>query len=148
VKRILFVLLTVMALGLLLTSCSSVKENPEIDSDDSIFAQMLTYKTEYIGDSSAVGNLLNCLPVFDDEYVQKMFALQTQAEPYGLSIYYEATAKSGGAEPRETEKMALYAEHLFKCIDNLSYVEYAYRTTPSNGEPDDSEYIIFLTIER
>ena len=147
-KKIIFVMLMVMVFGLILISCSSTKEPIKVDSDDSIFEQMLEYKTEYIGDNSAVGKLLSFFPVFDDGYVQKMFALQTQAEPYGLTIYYESTEQGAGVEPREVERMALYAEHLFECINNLAYVEYAYRTTPSNGELDDAEYIIFSTVER
>ena len=128
-KRSLAVL-TLVALTILSTSCK-----PKIEEQENrpILAQMEEYSIEYIGDNSGVSKLLEFLPQFDKNYVQNMFVLQTDKEPYGITICYEPVEGETSMDMNETDEMNTYAGYLFSCIDNLGYVEYAYCTTSSEG---------------
>ncbi|MGL6199459.1 MAG: DUF4825 domain-containing protein [Lachnospiraceae bacterium] len=125
-----------------------IKDSVESVLEDSIISQMREYKTEYIGDNSSVSKLLSYLPQFDENYKQNMFSLQTTGEPYGITIYYEPVENVTDLNMSTTEGMTTCAGYLFNCIDNLGYVEYAYRTNPSNDVLEQSEYTVLLKVER
>jgi len=129
-----------------LTSCRTIAEQPE-DNSDNLLAQMQEYRVEYVGDNSGVSQLLSFLPQFDDNYVQNMFAIQTYVSPYGITIYYEAVENSDGSSMVVTEEMTTYAGYLFECIFDLGYIEYAYRTTPSDGKLERFAYTILLKVD-
>lgn len=109
---------------------------------------MQEHKIAHVGDNSGVGKLLSFLPQFDGSYVQDTFSLQTDTEPYGITIYYEPVENVSDVNMNKTEEMITYAEYLFECVDNLGYVEFAYRTTSSGGEREQSEYTVLLNVER
>jgi len=117
-------------------------------TQSTVFAQMQENRIDYVGDTSEVGRLLAFLPSFDENYTQNMFSLQTQDEPYGITIYYEPSEKWNGNSMIVTEEMAVFSEYLFESIGNLGYVEFAYRRSNSDGYLDKSEYQILLRIYR
>ena len=49
-------------------------------------AKLLNYKDSYVGDNSAIGNIINLLPAH--EYLDG-FELQTTQEPYTITINYK-----------------------------------------------------------
>ena len=62
-----------------LAGCSKSTPTNELE-------ELLTYKNSYVGDNSAVVNIINRLPAH--EYLDG-FELQTSQEPYGIVIHYK-----------------------------------------------------------
>lgn len=50
-------------------------------------SDFVKYKNSYVGDNSAVGNILSMLPAHD--YIAG-FSLQTEKKPYGVTVNYRA----------------------------------------------------------
>lgn len=73
------IIILVAALGLCSCSVLEPKETP------SSVAELLAYKDAYVGDNSAVGNIIYNL---DGSPFVEQFALQTEKEPYGIEIIY------------------------------------------------------------
>lgn len=91
-------------------------------------------KTEYIGDNSAVGALLDTLNIQENLYMNYHIALQTSEKPYGLTIYSEEPLTSIYVSDDYMEAMMKkYACVILACIDNLGYVSYEYIS--AEGEP-------------
>ena len=67
---------------------SKTEAQPQYDA-----AGLWNEKTEYAGNSSAVGRLVYLLPV-PDGLKYDHIELQTSAQPYGISIYYSITEES------------------------------------------------------
>jgi hypothetical protein len=139
--------------ALLMSACQPGQENvadspPANQPDDlSVRKQMLEHKTKYIGDLSVM-NMLDYFPEFDQNYVRNMLALQTDVEPYGIIIYYEPSEKFNGSPMTISDGMVLYANFLFECVDNLGYVVYKYRTSPSSGKLNDEEYETLTRVDQ
>lgn len=98
----------VLLLGALwLTGC-----NPTSHSSN-----LFQYKDAYVGDASAVGNILDRLPI--DGY-PKDFALKTQNPPFGIVLNY-----SNFKSPAAQKEVILYsATYLFTLIQNVDWVSY------------------------
>ena len=82
-------------------------------SDEDLF----NYKGSYVGDASAVGNILNGLPVIG---YSKDFELQTGQKPYGIILNYDSLES-------ETERRAIIiytASYLFTLIQNVDWIKY------------------------
>lgn len=141
-----YTLILLLCTFLVLLAGCTPKNEPEMEK--TILQEMQEYKTENIGDSTAVSSMLNYLPSLDERFVQKMFALQTENEPFGLIIYYEPLPDYEGVELIKTQEMETYAGYLFECIDNLGYVEFAYRTTVSDNTLIPEDYSTVTTITR
>lgn len=62
---------------------------PVQDETEKLAAKLLQYKTEYVGDNSKVGGILSLL-AYPDGIQQHHFALETDGEPYGITIYLKA----------------------------------------------------------
>ena len=75
-KKITQYYVGVILILMILSSCSSNN-----NSDQGVFK----YKGSYIGDNSAVGNIINRLP-YSKEF--REVSLQTQKKPYGMIIQY------------------------------------------------------------
>ncbi len=132
-----------------LISSGCANSNVVKDQDSSsILAEMRKNKIENLGDNTGVGKLISLLPNLDKNYKQNFFSLQTETEPYGLTIYYEPVDSSNIPEMSESEEMKTYSHYLFDCIGDLGYVEYAYRATPSTGDLVESEYKVILSINK
>lgn len=54
--------------------------------------ELLKYKDSYVGDNSAVGNIIDKLPA---NVYNEGFSLQTDKEPYGIIITYKANQNLG-----------------------------------------------------
>ncbi|MDR2610266.1 MAG: DUF4825 domain-containing protein [Clostridiales Family XIII bacterium] len=130
---------------------ASVKENSDesgqsgksAERTDGRFLQSLGYgedvlhaigdnSTPYTGDNSKVAAIIKHLPVPWKGLAQDGFSLQTDAEPYGLTIQYAAADAQELTDYPENPFAASIRENnallLFSAIDNLSVV--------NNNNPD------------
>lgn len=78
-------------------------------------ANLYEAKTPYLGDASAVVNLIDRTGLV--RFGPYTIELQTKEEPYGLRIFFDASLETFGQQDRA------YAIILLGLIDNLSYVE-------------------------
>lgn len=90
----------------------------EEDTNKDIFQ----YKNSYIGDNSAVGNILNRLPS-NDQLTQ--FSLETKEEPYGMIVQYKDT------DPPMTEEVIretiIYnSTFIFALVSNAERIKIAF----------------------
>jgi hypothetical protein len=136
-----------LAVVLLVSACGSPQGRESV-AEGTVFEQMTAHRIPYVGDASGVGRLLAFLPNFDENFTQNMFSLQTESEPFGIVIYYEPSEEWNGNSMIETDEMAIFSEYLFESIDNLGYIEFAYRLTNSNGNLEKDEYQVLLRIYR
>ena len=82
---------------------------------------LFSYKDSYVGDASAVGNILNRLPVTG---YSKDFELQTGNKPYGIILNYD-DLKSKAQSDAERKKIIVYtASYLFTLIQNVEWIKY------------------------
>jgi len=144
-------LLLVIAMA---TSCNSQKEEAAteeaatVEISTSLYATMQKHKIEYVGDNSGVAKLLSFYPETEDGYVQKMFSLQTETEPYGLYVYFEPGDNWNGAPMKSTDELGDFLSGLGACIGNLGYVEFRYRTTDSGGVLNEEDYKVVTSWTR
>ncbi len=131
--------------GVVLLNTMPIKiNNSGNDNDIDGYADLKkisSYKTSNVGDASKVGSIIENLPQPDPYHIQNMFSLQTDNEPYGLTVYYEYVDYEGESEPFYLSTMDNNALILFTYIDNLDHITFAYRDTPSMGELEEDEYI-------
>lgn len=107
-------------------------------SDEEI-QRLLKWKTDYVGDNSAVGNILTELGT-PEGMASNGFEIQSDAEPYGIKIYYTIedflktqpyNGSGHGFNNSEIEVNDDVEFHfrksfmvLFSLIKNLDYIEY------------------------
>ncbi|WP_088188939.1 M56 family metallopeptidase [Desulfosporosinus sp. FKA] len=114
------------------------------------------YRTPYVGNNSKVLALTSLLPVPDHSFKQQYISLQTEAHPYGLTVYYEAVPNKQyqGEWPIDITKSSMKsaleknALVLFCMIDNAEKVTFAFRNTPSEGDLDTAKYGSSITFLR
>lgn len=133
-KKTIFLLILVLNI-FLICSCNRTQENNNHFSE-----KMKNYKTDFIGDSVNVINLIKCLPSIDNHVYQNMIAIQSYDKPYGVSIYYEPNEGYENLVMEKPKMLNEYAKNLFDNILNLQYVEFLYRKTPSNNILDKDKY--------
>ena len=96
-----------LAALLLMSGC-----NTQSDDQD-----LFKYKGAYIGDNSAVGTILNRLPVAG---YSKDFELATEQKPYGVVLNFD-----GSESPQERQKIVVYtATYLFTLLRNADWISY------------------------
>ena len=85
-------------------------------------------KTPYVGDNSAVGNLLAVLDTwYGPSDIDYTISLQTAAEPYGLTLHFNAvTAHLSGAGETIDRRMETLAPMLLALVGNLGQVNWAW----------------------
>lgn len=98
--------------ALLLYGCSSS------DADQDIFR----YNHSYIGDNSAVSNIIQHLPRHEHF---KELALATREEPYGMNITYEALPVNMTEEERR-ETVLYNATFLIVLVQNAEWVSFQF----------------------
>lgn len=92
---------------------------------------LLNYKNSYIGDNSAVGNILSLLPVNLQDYT---FSLQTTSEPYELTVNYSNT--------KLTEDDLNYsADILFTLIQNVEIIHFKSKDSVSTFSRPSDEFL-------
>lgn len=83
------------------------------------YQELVDSRNPYIGDASAVGQLLNWLPQLEG-YSRKGYELVTEKEPYELKITLEKTATiSVNQEQENIETIKRNAVFLFATIENM-----------------------------
>ena len=133
------IILTCLTVVLLLSACGLSEE---------VFEQPAAQKILYVGDAPGVAGLLTLSPIFDENFTQNMFSIQTQSEPFGIVVYYEPSDNWAGAGMTITDEMTIFSEYLFERIGNLGYVEFAYRLSNSGGNLEKDEYQTLLRVYR
>lgn len=81
-KLLIILIISISIVGIV--GCEKAKKNYNESTVD--IKQLLEYKDFYIGDNSAVGNIINNLPA--NIYVSG-FKLQTTTQPYEISVNYK-----------------------------------------------------------
>lgn len=136
--------------------------DPGTDGIRSLYplANIANYRTPYVGNNSLVSQISGRLPVPHRNFMQQFMALQTSAQPYGLTLYYEAAhpASSGPAgnhgipldDPatRFGRIMRSNALVLFSMIDNLDQATFAFRPDMSGNVLDQEAYPVSYTFHR
>lgn len=122
--RFIFILM----LLLVLSACSAQRDTRE---------DVFQYKDSYVGDNSAIGAIVTNLP-FREYY--KEFALETNEEPYGISIKYDTEAESPHLDDEAMKELALCnSAYLFTLVQNAEWVEYDYGTQQLKVNKDEVE---------
>ncbi len=87
VKLKILAIPVILILSLSLVGCN----NNEVAIQSTIspyhLADLLKYKDSYVGNNSAVGNILSVLPAHD---YMASFSLETGQKPYGITVNYQA----------------------------------------------------------
>ena len=87
-------------------------------------ADIFQYKNSYVGDNSAVGNIVNQLAHSNEI---KQISLHTKEQPYGITLEYnDITAKNATKEMKET--VIANATYLFALIQNVDWVTFKFST--------------------
>ncbi|WP_291575890.1 DUF4825 domain-containing protein [Clostridium sp. UBA4548] len=89
---------------------------------------LIKYKDSYVGDNSSVGNIIAKLP--GNEY-NAGFSLQTDKEPYGITINYKAKESLGEdsynkfwSDKKVTEFLEKNAVVLLSLVQNAEVIEF------------------------
>lgn len=92
--------------------CSGCKSNSSNATDD-----LFQYKDSYVGDNSAVGNIVHQLPGAEDLI---NIELETKEEPFGIILNY-----SGLPSENRFREMVMYnGTFLFTLIQNVDWVTF------------------------
>lgn len=128
-----------------------VLTSPDIRINMDDIYSLSAMRTPYVGDSSAVGNLISYLPRIDREYRQLFFSIGddygTGSAPYTLTVYYEPN----DVEASDISNITVTPESsvlLFSLIDNLEEVSIAFRLTPSDGALNKEAYTSYATYSK
>ena len=112
-KRIPIFYTSMLLILFVLSGCSQ-----NADSKLNIFQ----YKNSYVGDNSAVGNIVNQLAHSND---LKQIPLHTKEQPYGITLEYnDITAKEAAKEMKET--VIANATYLFALIQNVDWITFKF----------------------
>lgn len=102
-----------MLLMLILSGCSS---NASLKED------IFQYKGSYVGDNSAVGNIVNSLPHNKE---LKQISLQTKKEPYGVTLDYKGI-NSTMVEKELKETAIFNSTFIFALIKNADWITFRF----------------------
>lgn len=123
-------------------------ENGNTHIVDESLREFASLRTPYVGNNSAVGNIVNILPTLGEQFTQKFFSIGddygTGKSPNTLTLYYEQNGETGD-DFTITSQIPLI---LFAMIDNLEEVNIATRNSPSGSKLDKSAYGIRYTYPR
>lgn len=110
-KNITRYILCPLLIMFFLIGCSSIN-----DSKEDIFQ----YKGSYIGDNSAVGNVIRYLP--GNEHFER-FSLETKEKPYGMILEYEDTDASL-TDDTSKETIINNATYIFALVQNAEWITF------------------------
>ena len=113
------ILLTLGAVVLLLIIFIGIRMG--FDKTAHIDTDIFRYKGSYIGDNSAVANIAYHLPT-SKEF--KQFSLQTNEEPYGMTLEYEQAPNVSRDEDKKN--VLTLATYMFTLIRNAEWVTVNY----------------------
>lgn len=113
VKRITTYFISLLSLMILLSGCS-------LNADSKI--DLFQYKNSYVGDNSAVGNIVKQL-AHNKELNQ--ISLETKKEPYGIILEYkDIDVKKVDKEMKET--VISNSTFLFALIKNVDWITFKF----------------------
>ena len=121
-KKFAPIALAAVMLSLLITGCgNNAKTEAQTENAPETAAQTAIeqYKTEFVGDNSKVAHIAQ-LTEYPDGYAYDHIAIQSEEEPYGLTVYLKR-----GADASPDASFDACAETAFSLIGNLSELEYA-----------------------
>ena len=104
--------MSVIMIALLTTACGS-------NSDAKDISDLQQYKTDYVGDSPNVVNIVSHQD-YPKGYTYDHIEIQSEAEPYGLMVYLKVGQKDSKIE----EQLQANADTAFDLIGNLGVLEY------------------------
>lgn len=112
-KRITICFISLLSLMIVLSGCS---QNANSKTD------LFHYKNSYVGDNSAVGNIVNQLP---HSKALNQISLDTKAEPYGITLeYVDINDKDADKEIKET--VIYNSTFLFALIKNVDWITFKF----------------------
>lgn len=127
---LLTAVLCITAALCLLTNPPGTSRNPHETAAPGSLQAMYDWRTKYIGDNSAVGNIIYNL-TFPEDMTYQQFALQTSTEPYEVTITFalsEADKEAYDAEaPDRKQELALCQKNaciMFSLIENAGIVNF------------------------
>jgi len=109
--------------------------------------------TPYIGSVPSISRIVRALPLPGEGWMQRFFAMETNTEPYTLTVFYEPDSLLGSermveAVEKPIEAFQVNALVLFTLINNLSEVTFAVRNTLGSDSVDENDYDYFWTTSR
>ncbi len=113
----------VILLAVVATGATSIvlASNPIEKTEPSLADQYMAYKTDYIGDNSKVGGIISLLEFPEDISVDH-FELQTDTEPYGVTIFLNVDNVAYDTLTACWKNAAI----LFALVGNVSTVSFSY----------------------
>lgn len=105
--------------------------------------ELYSYRTEYVGDNSKVGNIVSRLE-FPKEYNYKSMEILSKEEPYGLKLYF--TENQDKDFEASIEEFKVSSTIIFSLIDNLDKVTYILENEEIVIGTLEREYIDSITI--
>ena len=128
-KKRPLVFLIIVVSGLLFSSCGKEMNNGEI-YNASFQEQMATLyetKTPYVGNASAVGEVIELLP-FVKNCERNGMELQTEAEPYGITLQYKDLSRIPEMELKGNAYL------MFCLIENLGQIAFNNQTAKTSDQ--------------
>ena len=120
---------------------SNPKEKAAASYEHPNAEQLFEYRTAYVGDNSAVGNIVSLLE-FPSDVKYDHIELQTSAEPYGVDVYFSVTPEVKAAyNTSEPDNIDVFRENaciMFSLIGNAD--EVTFRLDDSTGNPADLQF--------
>ncbi|MEA4815226.1 MAG: M56 family metallopeptidase [Oscillospiraceae bacterium] len=120
---------------------SNPKEKADTSYENPNAEQLFACRTAYVGDNSAVGNIVGLLK-FPDDVGYDHIELQTSAEPYGVDVYFSVTnevkAAYNKSSPENIDVFRKDACIMFALIGNAD--EVAFRLDDGTESPVDLQF--------
>jgi beta-lactamase regulating signal transducer with metallopeptidase domain len=119
VLAVAIILAVVVAVGLF---TNPITAKPD---DNSLAAQLLNNKTEYVGDNSKVGAIISLL-TFPENIEYDSFALLTESEPFGITVNLktDTETKELYSDEANQQQFRNNAAIMFALIGNVEYIDF------------------------
>jgi len=138
-KKIFTFILSLLLLSLLIVGCNSTKDTNSNSSKEMNISNVAKYKDSYVGDNSAIFNILWNIP--GGTFVKNVY-LDTKKQPYSINIDYGIKENSNLKEEdlnnywdEETMKKVFLnnATTLFILIKNVDIVTFSLDSAPQKS---------------
>ncbi|MEA4954471.1 MAG: M56 family metallopeptidase [Pseudoflavonifractor sp.] len=120
---------------------SNPKEKANTSYEHPNAGQLFEYRTAYVGDNSAVGNIVS-LVEFPSDVKYDHIELQTSAEPYGVDVYFSVTPEVKAAyNTSEPDNIDVFRENaciMFSLIGNADKI--TFRLNDGTGNPAELQF--------
>lgn len=120
--------IVVFALIVVLTACAGLAADPQSKepSPDSKVEKLLSYRTEYVGDNSKVGNIISRLE-FPADVKYNSFELYTDAPPYAVTVNFDTDTATrnfytGALHEGPFRKNAILMSALIQNVEYITFV--------------------------